>query len=261
MGSGSRDAGGISTQRPSCVVLPLASRPPFRPPPHQVQRGASAQVLHDNPQLRALGPEKCLSAGIWQRTRRPQDTHPGAPRGPSHNGLQQPPTSLPITPTAAALQTGQVLKPATSPLCQQPFKPQAGRTAAQPSTPAYQGALHSPQLALGSGLQLQGSLPVLPAGPPRCRPWGLPQPRDMAQPGEARAHTANPEPLRLHTLLVLATARVLPRMRPGPPTHPPGLGGPLALSQARPPAEPGAHGSLWAEPRLQAPSGRSRSSG
>lgn len=43
-------------------LLPTASCPPLRPTPHQVQRGAAAQVLHDDPQLRALGPEKHLSA-------------------------------------------------------------------------------------------------------------------------------------------------------------------------------------------------------
>ena len=41
-----------------CPLLPTRSRPLPQPMPHQVQRGASAQILHDDPQLRALGPEK-----------------------------------------------------------------------------------------------------------------------------------------------------------------------------------------------------------
>lgn len=190
-------------------MLPLASRPLFQPAPHQVQRGAAAQVLHDNPQLRALGPEKCLSACIWQEARSPQ-TPRHTPWGPSRALPQRAPAAsdLPSHHTHCgsfadrpSAQTGNQVHCANN-----PSKTRLGEQLPSPhsaSTPANQVSLRSPQPALGSGLQLQGSLPqCYHPGLLDAAPWGLPQPRDMVQPGEALGHTANPEPLRLQTLLV-----------------------------------------------------------
>lgn len=115
MGGGSRDAGGQAHsdlpvwccpwQAAHRFDLPL-TRSSAEPPPRY------SMIIHSF----VLWDQRSACQHVYGRKQeapRPHDTHPGAPRGPSHKGLQQPPTSLPITPTAAALQTGQVLKLAT----------------------------------------------------------------------------------------------------------------------------------------------------
>lgn len=201
---------------------------------------------------------------------------PQAPRhtpwGPSRalpQRLPQPLTSLPITPTAAALQTGQGLKPAAKPTAPTALQTQAGRAAAQPALgldTCRPGALRSPQLALGSGLRLQGSLPqCCHPGLLDAAPWGLPQPRDMVQPGEALGHTANPEPLRLQTLLVPGHCQGSPKDETRYPPHSCLASGLSFWGAPRPrpalPQNPGPIARSGWRPRLQAPSGRSRSSG
>lgn len=64
----------------SCPQHP-GTMPRSWPAPHQVQRGAAAQVLHDDPQLRALGPERRLSAQAASTSPSPGHTLPG--RDPS----------------------------------------------------------------------------------------------------------------------------------------------------------------------------------
>lgn len=116
----SGSAARTAPQQPSsvCSCPRQAARccPPLRPTPHQVQRRTAAQILHDDPQLRALGSEKHLSARDREQSGTagpgPQDTHspaavtwPSSPSGTHHKRAPPAPFSSPP------------IKPPMQPLC------------------------------------------------------------------------------------------------------------------------------------------------
>lgn len=111
----------------------LASCPRLGPTPHQVQCRAAAQVLHDDPQLRALGPEKGLSAcGSQHRAPQAAGRTPqrGSKRsGPSGGGLQQP---HPLLPTPLLQQ-----------LCRRPRATVRSANPPPPPKPGWENGLPS----------------------------------------------------------------------------------------------------------------------
>ena len=176
-----------------CLLLPTASCPLLRPTPHQVQRRTATQVLHDDPQLRALRPEKHLSArGREPRATGgpgPQDTHSPAavtqapaPQGPTTKGPQQPlPAPLPLSPQCNHFADGPVAEP-TTPTPHQKADQEEGRPG------QHAASMHcSPTTPLPEGRPPRSRHWAPAAGVPECPqqgfpdavPWGLPQPWEM----------------------------------------------------------------------------------
>lgn len=196
-------------QQPPPVCSPVASCPPLRPTPHQVQCRTAAQILHDDPQLRALGPEKHPSArGREQRGTAqpgPQDTHSPAgvtrasgPSGTHHKRAPAVPSSSPPINTTT-LQTDQWLTP------HQKSDREDG-SPSQHSASTYQHSKHPfpPWAGLpgaGTGLWLQRSQSAPGRAPRRCPMGAAPALGDVHS--QAMGHhghfRANQTPLTSYT--------------------------------------------------------------
>lgn len=204
------------TQGPRTTPRQLQSGPPpcgpptARPTPHQVQGGAAAQVLHDDPQLRALVPEKRASARGSQQAWDP-DTRPhrgDSARTPTGDGLWQP-SLAPLPPR---------------PRCRRSADRPSARSAAEPppSKPSWEGlqapAAGVPELSQqmhpcpGSG---RSQATPEPADPRHCSRPALPRapPQDEARP--LSACTLGPGGCRF--LGALSTVRLGPCSPVGTP--------------------------------------------
>lgn len=165
------------------VWPPPCGPPTAWPTPHQVQGGAAAQVLHDDPQLRALVPEKRASARgsrqAWDPDTRP---HRGdSARTPTGDGLQQP-SLAPLPPR---------------PRCRRSADRPSARSAAEPppSKPSWEG--------------LQAPAAGVPELSQQMHPC----------PGSGRSQ-ATPEPADPRDSAHALPSQGLPlRTRPGPSLH------------------------------------------